>query len=153
MSFHNNNHSRDAQLNHFSDYQLVLNNFNQIKQAHFFINYSNILPNDLIILNNILFDSIEKLDLMSLHFIKKNREKLSESLNNKFENMEKLHYLLMENICEFNQINKTILESQINTPNNYSYLYIISKYKLILYQIIGNIKRLIAYADILKERL
>lgn len=138
------------QSNHFADYELVLNNFNQIKHAHFFINYTTISPNDLIILSNIIFDSIDKLDNMSLHFIKKNREKLSDSLCRKFEKMEREHYFLMEKIGEFNQIHKTIMESQIS-PNNYSNLFIITKYKFILYQIIGTIKRLIAYADILKE--
>jgi hypothetical protein len=155
MFQNNSSFSRDIQSNHFADYQSVLNNFNQIKNATFFINYTNLSNNDLIVISNIIFDSIDKLDLMSLHFIKKNREKLSESLVKKFEKMEREHLLLIEKIGEFNNIVEafTIFNKTANTQNNFTCVHIISKYKFVLYQIIGTIKRLIAYADILKERL
>jgi hypothetical protein len=135
----------------YNIYSIVEKNFLNIKTLSIFTRSQDMKPSDLDIINNISTESIEKLGEQSIIYIKNNNNKTK--LNNIFEK----HLELITKIIKFNNIYSEIslnikqLASLELTDDqkNFTFTDIFSRYKLQLYEIIGDIQMLIAYKSLI----
>jgi len=130
-----------------SIYSVIEKKFSSMKTIQFFRECIELNPDDLIIINNISVDSIEKLGELSVIYVKNNNNKTK--LNYIFER----HLELVSKIIKFNNIYselssniKQIASLNLNDDEKrFTFVDICFRYKLLLCEIISDIQILIAY--------
>ncbi len=135
----------------YNIYSLIEKQFLNMKTLSIFTRCQDIKPSDLDIINNISAESIEKLGEQSIIYIKNNNNKTK--LNNIFEK----HLELITKIIKFNNIYSEISLNikQLSSlelsedQKQFTFIDIFSRYKLQLYEIIGDIQMLIAYKSLI----
>ena len=147
-------------LSPLDTYNTILVQFQTIKNSKSFINYTLILPTELLSISNIVLDTIEKLSELSSLYIKKHNEfTISVSTLDKIKCMYELHNELLVHIYNFAKISSCVVDgmkdiSMINGIVDFtSYIYydIINRHKLIILQIFDTIKKINVYCTILKD--
>jgi hypothetical protein len=153
--------SISTKINPFETYNNISTQFQTIKSLNSFNTYTVIPTNDLISISNIIMEAVDKLSEISIFYIKKLNESISNNLLIQFQEMFKYHNCLLDKIFEFNKISADILDGMQNTFSlklppeivNYINYDIINRYKLIIIQIINYIKKLNAYVSLVKDKL
>ena len=142
-------------------YNVILTQFQSIKNTNYFVNYTAIPPGDLLGMSNTVADSIEKLgELSSLYVRKHNDGVISVSTIEKMKCMYDLHNELLTQLHTFGKISSYVVDGIKDiTSNNMnadltSYIHydIINRHKLIILQILDSIKKINVYCTILKDK-
>jgi hypothetical protein len=146
----------------FDTYNTINTQFTSIKNLQSFINYTIIPANDLIVISNIIIDSLDKLSELSVFYIKKcNDSTISISTIDKLQKMNEIHNDLLKQIYRFNEISIDVTNGckdiiHYNSSQdlaNYINYNIVNRNKLVLMQIFDSIKKLNSYAVLVKDKL
>ena len=146
----------------FDIYNTINTQFISIKNLQSFTNYTIIPAADLIVISNIIIDSLDKLSELSVFYIKKSHDSsISISTIDKLQKMNELHNDLLKQIYRFNEISIDVTNGckdiiHYNSSQdlaNYINYNIINRNKLVLMQIFDSIKRLNSYAILVKDKL
>lgn len=135
----------------YNIYTIIEQKFLDMKSLSIFTQSQDMKPSDLDIINNISAESIEKLGEQSIIYIKNNNNKTK--LNTIFEK----HLELITKIIKFNNIYneislniKQLTSLELSEDQKmFTFIDIFSRYKLQLYEIIADIKMLIAYKSLI----
>lgn len=154
--------SNASKVNHFDVYNYVQEQFTSIKNLGSFVNYTSILPADLITISNITFECVDKLGDLSAIYVKKiNDSCISVSTSEKLQRMYDVHNELLGYIYKFNLISSNISDrfTEISANNlnqeaigfiNYD---IINRHTLTIHMILDSIKKLNVYVAIMKDKI
>lgn len=133
-----------------------------IKNSQQFTNFVSISPTDLITINTIILDCVERLSDTSILYIRKIHDSnLSIVTIEQICKMLEMHNDLLNKLSNFNNISTDITNNVKNIAQfnfnediqNYMNYELINKYKLIILQIIELIKRINIYVDLVKPNI
>jgi hypothetical protein len=146
----------------FSVYNYVQSQFTAIKNCDTFLNFTVISPTELVSINNITLDCIDKLsDISSLYIKKIHDSSISIVTIDQINKMSEFHNELLDKLYKFNAISvdvtNNIKEIELSKFNqeiqNYINYNTINKYNLLILQIIDTIKRINVYVDLVKNNI
>jgi hypothetical protein len=142
-------------------YNVILTQFQSIKNTNYFVNYTAIPPGELLGMSNTVAESIEKLGELSSIYVKKHNDGVtSVSTIEKMKCMYDLHNELLTQLHNFGKISSYVVDgirditanSMSNDLISYIHYDIINRHKLIILQIFDTIKKINVYCAIMKDK-
>lgn len=148
----------------FEHYNTVLTQFQAFNGMDSFKQYSQIQPNELMIISNTVTESISKLTEISEFFIRKTNDiNVSTSICDRLQRMSLLHHELLSLIYKFSSISSDISEMTREATihnftadsNVFAYMNfdIVNRYRVMNAQLEEIFRRLIIYASLLKDKV
>ena len=145
-------------LKPFDTYNIVQTHFSNMRTLQIFALFTP-ESNDIVTINNIILDCVDKLSDQSVFYIKKlTDDTLSSPSIEHYKNMYSLHLELLDKIKEFNYISTDVANVLKTTASvtmnqdaiNFLFYEAINKYRLLNCNIIDCLKRINVYTTIKK---
>lgn len=149
----------------FEIYLHILSQIQNISTLDGFKQYTILQPQEFMTISEILVTSFEKLSNLSEFFVKKTNDvSVSTALCERLQRMEKLHHELINLLRQFSHITKELSDKIFQLTEmrpdidktevtGYAYFDIIHRYRIQISYIEDVIKRINAYANLLKDKL